>query len=310
MATPTNRAISKIPHLQTFLADHPNALAGWGRKPSGRRAVALARLLRRPHVLLEDGFLRSVARDAPSLSLLVDDIGCYYDAAAPSRMELAIAAGARPDEATNARALIAAWRAAGLSKYNHAPDYAGALPERYVLVADQCAGDLSVAGGLADARAFPAMLAAALCDYPDHQVLVKVHPDVQTHAKRSWLPLAALAHPRVRVIADGCHPVRLIAQAAAVYAVTSLIGFEALVHGRPVHCFGMPFYAGWGLTRDRLPAPHRRGAREIEDLVHAAFVVVPRYADPASGAPWDAARAIAHAARERAALLACRPRAA
>lgn len=304
MATPTNLAIGMIPHLQTFLADHPTAFAGWGRKPSGRRAVMLARLLRRPYVLLEDGFLRCVMRDAPSLSLLVDDIGCYYDAAAPSRMESTIAAGATARQAEQARALIAAWRGAGLSKYNHAPEYAAPLPERYVLVADQCHGDLSVAKGLADAAAFGAMLQAALADYPDHHVLVKVHPDTVTHRKRSWLPAAALSHPRVRVVADGCHPVRLIAQAAAVYVVTSLIGFEALLHGRPVHCFGMPFYAGWGLTSDRLPASGRRGAARLDDVVHAAFVAVARYADPATGAPWDAAQAIAYAARERAALLA------
>jgi capsular polysaccharide export protein len=75
--------------------------------------VALARVLRRSYVLLEDGFLRSVARDAPSLSLLVDDIGCYYDATAPSRMELAIAAGATRARPERARALVAQWRAAG-----------------------------------------------------------------------------------------------------------------------------------------------------------------------------------------------------
>ena len=308
MATPTNRAIGRIAHLDTFLAEHPQAIAGWGRKPSGRRAVALARLLRRSYVLLEDGFLRSVARGAPSLSLLVDDIGCYYDAAAPSRMELAIAAGTTRAEAAEARKLIAAWRAAGLSKYNHAPDYTGPLPDRYVLVADQCHGDLSVASGLADADSFTAMLAAALAEYPDHQVVVKVHPDVQTHRKASWFPRAVLDHPRVRIIANGCHPVRLIAHAAAVYTVTSLIGFEALVHGRPLRCFGMPFYAGWGLSQDALPAPQRRASTarptRIEDLVHAAFVVVPRYAAPATGAAWTAGEAIAHAAAERAAMLA------
>jgi capsular polysaccharide export protein len=309
MATPTNRAIARIAHLDTFLAEHPRAILGWGRKPSGRRAVALAKMLRKSYALLEDGFLRSVARDAPSLSLLVDDIGCYYDATAPSRMELAIASGTTHDEAVRARLLVDHWRASGLSKYNHAPDYALDLPARYVLVADQCHGDQSVASGLADAQSFATMLEAALADWPDHQVLVKVHPDVQTHRKTSWLPAAALAHPRVQVIADGCHPVRLIREAAAVYTVTSLIGFEALLHARPVYCFGMPFYAGWGLTHDALPAPHRRGAHgadraRLEDLAHAALVVVPRYAHPHTGQPWDAQGAIAHAAQERAALMA------
>jgi capsule polysaccharide export protein KpsC/LpsZ len=303
MATPTNRAIARIPHLQSFLAEHPRAGAGWGRKPSGRRAVALARMLRRSYVLLEDGFLRSVARDAPPLSVLVDDIGCYYDATAPSRMELAIATGATSGETLAARGIIGQWRAAGLSKYNHAPDYQGDLPERYVLVADQCHGDQSVPCGLASADSFADMLGAALADWPDHQVLVKVHPDVQTHAKQSWLPQEALRHPRVRVIADGCHPVRLIAHASAVYTVTSLIGFEALLHDRPVFCFGMPFYAGWGLTTDALPTPHRRGAARVEDLAHAAFVVVPRYAHPQTGAPWHAQGAIALATAQREELL-------
>jgi capsular polysaccharide export protein len=275
-------------------------VAGWGRKPSGRRAVALARVLR-SYVLLEDGFLRSVARDAPSLSLLVDDIGCYYDATAPSRMELAIAAGATQGEAERARSLVAQWRAAGLSKYNHAPDYQGDLPARYVL-ADQCHGDQSVSWGWPMPPPLPPCWKPRW-PLPDHQVLVKVHPDVLTHQKRSWLPEGALAHPRVRVIADGCHPIRLIREAAAVYAVTSLIGFEALLHDRPVHCFGMPFYAGWGLTNDRLPPPPARGRRG-EDLAHAALVVVPRYAHPDTGAPIEAAQAIAIAAAQRADLLA------
>ena len=53
------------------------------------------------------------------------------------------------------------------------------------------------------------------------------------------------------------------------------------VWGRPVHCFGMPFYAGWGLTHDRLEAPSRRrcGA-SLEALVHAVLVASSRCIDP------------------------------
>ncbi|NOW44558.1 capsular polysaccharide export protein [Novosphingobium sp. SG751A] len=300
MAIPTNRAIGRISHFDAFLADHGRALVGWGRKPSGRRAEMAARLLRLPFALLEDGFLRSVARNDPPLSLIVDDLGCYYDASRPSRIEIATARGATPDQAPRARALIALWRNSGLSKYNHARDYAGPLPERYVLVADQCHGDLSVAMGLGQGADFAAMLRAALQDWPGHDVLVKVHPDVRTHGKAGWIPTDALDHPRIRVIDDGCHPVRLIRGASAVYTVTSLIGFEALMHGRAVHCFGMPFYAGWGLTQDAMAAPARRRAAGIEDLVHAAMVEAARYVDPQGGAIWPVERAIAHACQQRA----------
>lgn len=50
----------------------------------------------------------------------------------------------------------------------------------------------------------------------------------------------------VRVIAADCAPLSLLAGADVVYTVTSQMGFEALMLGKEVHCFGMPFYAGWG----------------------------------------------------------------
>ena len=172
-----------------------------------------------------------------------------------------------------------------------------------MLVADQCFGDLSVSRGMAGAVSFIAMVAAARNENPDCAVLVKVHPDVASGRRTGFIPPAALTDPRLRVIAADCHPLRLIAGAEAVYAVTSLLGFEALLHGKRVRCFGMPFYAGWGLTGDALAPPPRRGAARLEALVHAAFVTVPRYVDPASGGAWEAETAIADAARARAELI-------
>lgn len=306
MILPTNRRIARLPYLATFLADRPDAVVGWGRKRSGRRAQWIARVLRRPVALLEDGFVRSLDRGAPSLSVIIDDLGVYYDARSASRMEQAIAQGADVAQAKRARALAAAWQAGGISKYNHAPDHDGVLPERYVLVADQSHGDLSVMSGLADETCFATMLRAALDENPGHAVLVKVHPDVLTHRKRGYFSVGSLDHPRIRLIADGCHPARLLRHAARVYAVTSLIGFEALLWERPVRCFGMPFYAGWGLTQDHLPPPARRAAigrgtvRRV-DLVHAALVAQARYAHPTDGSSWQAEQAIAWMADQRAA---------
>lgn len=304
MAFAINRAIRDIPRIQALLSEHPRAVAGWGRKRSGQRAVALAGLMRRPFVLLEDGFLRSVARCEPPRSLLIDPVGVYYDAGQPSLMEQAIAGGIDAESACRARAIAAAWCTAGLSKYNHAPHFTGILPKRYVLVADQCHGDLSVQRGLADAASFGAMVTAALGENPDCTVLVKVHPDVVSGRRSGYIPDSALADPRVQVVATDCHPLRLVAGAEAVYAVTSLLGFEALMHGKRVRCFGMPFYAGWGLTEDAPKPPSRRRSAPLEALVHAAFVTVPRYVDPGSGEICEVEAAIASASRARSELLA------
>ena len=73
---------------------------------------------------------------------------------------------------------------------------------------------------------------------------------------------------------------RLIENAKAVYTVTSQVGFEALIWGKPVRCFGMPFYAGWGLTRDELPPPARRHPVPVNQLVHGALIRYARYIDP------------------------------
>jgi capsular polysaccharide export protein len=64
--------------------------------------------------------------------------------------------------------------------------------------------------------------------------------------------------------------------------MTSLSGFEALLHGRAVHCYGAPFYAGWGLTVDHVPLPQRRRRLRLDDLVFAAMLCYPRYVLPGS----------------------------
>jgi capsular polysaccharide export protein len=161
---------------------------------------------------------------------------------------------------------------------------------------------------MADAASFQAMITAALIENPDCQVLLKVHPDVFTHRKRGWLPTDPQWpdpdwNGRVTVIGSDCHAVRLLRHARAVYAVTSLMGFEALMWGKPVRCFGMPFYGGWGLTVDELPPLARRPQVGIEALVHAVLVECSRYVDPASGRRWQVEEAIAHVAAGRRALL-------
>ena len=68
--------------------------------------------------------------------------------------------------------------------------------------------------------------------------------------------------------------------------MTSLLGFEALLRGKPVTVTGAPFYAGWGLTRDLGWVPNRRQARpDIVHLAHAALIGYPRYFDPVSRRP-------------------------
>jgi len=64
-----------------------------------------------------------------------------------------------------------------------------------------------------------------------------------------------------------------------VHTLTSLTGFEALLRGIEVHAYGGPFYAGWGLTHDRVDFPRRRAGLSLEELIAGTLILYPSYYD-------------------------------
>lgn len=283
------------------LAPHESVLA-WGMRPSALRAqrYAAQRGMRVLHI--EDGFLRSVGlgRDDPPLSVVLDDQGLYLDASRPSGLETAIRQDLNGAEQHRAYALVQSWRNGRVSKYNHSRDFVGEVPAGSILVVDQTRGDASIAYGQADVSSFTRMLEAALREHPQDTILLKVHPDVVAGRKRGHYDLAALrATPRVRILNTDAHPASLLDRVSAVYVVTSQLGFEALLWDVPVRVFGMPFYAGWGLTRDELSAPARRRPVSLPQLVHGTLIDYCRYLDPETGRRCEVETVLAWMALQR-----------
>lgn len=56
--------------------------------------------------------------------------------------------------------------------------------------------------------------------------------------------------PEVRIVDPFTSSHELIRRAEAVAVISSTVGLEALLHGRPVLTCGQPFYAGYGITVD------------------------------------------------------------
>lgn len=265
----------------------PGALLAWGRKPSARRVERAARRLGCPVIRLEDGFVRSYGTGAhyPPLSLVVDAVGIYYDSTRPSALEELLNSGDDPlagiaTDVERARHRMLALR---LSKYNHAPDWRSELDttRRNVLVVDQTFGDLSVTLGGADAGVFAAMLAAARAEHPDAMLHVKTHPEVTSGHKRGYLTHVT-TDANTRIWREAVNPLSLIAHMDHVYVVTSTLGFEALLADKPVTCFGLPWYAGWGATDDRQTCTRRIRRRSTLELFAAAYFRYARYLDPVS----------------------------
>ena len=127
------------------------------------------------------------------------------------------------------------------------------------------------------------MLAAARAENPGAILYIKTHPEVSSGRKRGYLTHIQ-DDERTVVLRDPVNPLSLIEQMDRVYVVTSTMGFEALLAGKPVTCFGVPWYAGWGVTDDRVkdsPAWARRTRkRTVEELFAAAYIHYTRYLNP------------------------------
>jgi capsular polysaccharide export protein len=283
---------SNLTHLFSGPKDKDFVLA-WGRKASHLKSLSLAKRLDCGVTYLEDGFLRSMKPgDQSPYSLVIDDLGIYYDSTTSSRLELLIKESLTSDEFARAQSLIELWRLSEVSKYNSAPSISLTrlqelgVRDKFILVVDQTDGDLSIEYGQASRESFKQMIEAALLNHPDEQIVVKTHPECVGGKKKTCFDDAWLKDPRIVLLSIQAHLPSLFRYCSAVYTVTSQAGFEALLWGLPVHTFGMPFYAGWGLSTDQLSC-QRRSQVSLQQLAHSCLVRYPRYIHPESLSPCE-----------------------
>ena len=236
-------------------------------------------------VRVEDGFLRSRGLGADliaPLSLVLDDLGIYYDPDQPSRLEHWIAerANLRDDQRARANRLIQTLTTKGVTKYN----VGGPVPDlpagHRILVPGQVEDDASILKGASEVRTNVQLLQAVRAANPDAVLIYKPHPDVDAGLRPGKIDASDLAD----VTLPHADAAALLDKVDAVWTITSGIGFEALLRGLPVTTLGAPFYAGWGLTTDLGTPPDRRRARpDLAGLVHAALIDYARYYDPVTG---------------------------
>lgn len=287
--------LKKLPNLNQFLSEQDQEIViGWGNKPNTKKARDYAAQHNLPYWALEDGFLRSVGlglEGYPPLSLVVDDLGIYYDYNKSSRLEALImdAIALQPLLADASRAIELIIQN-HLSKYNHIamgwPSHLSVDETcQNVLIIDQTAGDMALKYGGVTADTFVAMVKAAKAENPDAILWIKIHPDVLTGKKEGHLT-EYLSDDKVRVLSENINPITLLKKMDKVYTATSQMGFEACLMKKDVVVFGVPWYAGWGLTDDRhvdvakLKADHRRRVASLEEVFAASYLQYCRYLNP------------------------------
>ena len=245
-------------------------------------------------VEVEDGFLRSQGLGAdciPPLSITVDRLGAHFDPMRPSELEVLLEQGSFDElilhRARELRRLIVE---AGIGKYGQGSVLLErpAGSRRHILVPGQVEDDRAVQEGGCGLVSNLELLKKVRDHAPDAYILYKPHPDVVAGHRRGAIRPRDCLEVVDQLVGD--LPIAsVIDMVDEVHVNTSLAGFEALLRGKPVTTYGVPFYAGWGLTRDLGPVPSRRTARRtIDELVGAALLLYPRYLDPETGLPCPA----------------------
>lgn len=269
------------------------AVAIWRSKVS-RQSMAALETNKRQLIEVEDGFLRSSGLGAdcvPPLSIVVDRLGAYFDPSRPSELEEILENGQfDADMIMRANALRSIIVEAGLGKYGLSDRIlerpGGSL--HHILVTGQVEDDRSVLEGGGGLVSNLDLLRRVREAEPDAFIIYKPHPDVVAGHRAGHIDEKSVLELANAIASDEAIA-PLLAMVDAVHVNTSLTGFEALLREKPVTTYGVPFYAGWGLTEDRGRVPERRSMkRTLDELVAATLLVYPRYLDPQTGLPCPA----------------------
>lgn len=277
--------------LPRFCPQTGQLFAGWGRKASFFRAQRYAKKYATSAICLEDGFIRSLGlgkEGYPPLSLVVDESGIYFDATQSSDLEKLIQQPENQQDIFRAKRAIQQILDCGITKYNQKfsqLDKHHFSQGRHILVVDQTFGDQSVKYAGANQSSFQHMLSVAIAEHPEATIWIKIHPDVVAGKAKGYFDLESISCKNVRICSENYNPIELLKHVNDVYVVSSQLGFEALLCGKTVHCFGVPWYAGWGLTQDQYAPIHilkgrRQKQKSLEHLFVCAYLNYARYVSP------------------------------
>jgi capsular polysaccharide export protein len=210
----------------------------------------------------------------------VDRSGIHFDATRPSDLETLLATKTFDAESCQrAAALRNRIVSEHVTKYNVGSER-WRRPRglaRVILVPGQVPTDAAMSFTTWHPTTNIALLKSVRMANPDAYVIYKVHPDIVARMRMQQESVTDLQSLCDEVVGD-VNMAELLALVDEVHVMTSLSGFEALLRGLPVTCYGRPFYSGWGLTRDLQPAIERRKRRlTLDELVAGALIDYPLY---------------------------------
>ncbi|WP_217541424.1 capsular polysaccharide export protein, LipB/KpsS family [Vibrio metschnikovii] len=239
-----------------------------------------------PIYRMEDGFLRSAelgASHSTPYSLVLDKTGIYYNQRKNSDIENILNNfdfKNNENIVNHAHVVMDRLMSMELSKYNPPQPNNDNLIRKIkirkrILVLGQVDGDAAIKYGNPGNWDSESLVKLAKLENPNADVYYRPHPDVywgyqnskfKKNKIESFATLLSPEEPFIETIKSVDH----------IYTITSLSGLEALIRGKKVTVLGYPFYAGWGLTDDRVEIKRSRKLK-LEELVAAVYLIYPRY---------------------------------
>ena len=310
--------LKNLLHPDHFRVNYQQPLLVWGLAKRQQVQKQLQRKLAKQQIsdipaihCMEDGFIRSNGLGATllaPLSVVIDKQGIYYDATQPSDLETLLRSCEDLTSKQSARVKVLRDKllTQRVSKYNVGTEVSsdnkqGAISAKMqwmqdakrsgkprLLIVGQVEDDLSVQYCGSDIKTNRGLIERVRRDNPDAYLIYKPHPDVEAGLRAGKVESGCLQ--QVQAVAYDTAMPDCLACVDEVHTISSLTGFEALLRELKVTCYGLPFYAGWGLTTDidanqspkaeYLQRRTRDTALSLEQLLHCALIRYPLYRLP------------------------------
>jgi len=241
----------------------------------------LFKLLRLKIIRVEDGFLRSFhlgASHSTPQSLVFDSSGLYFNYKTESDLEKIINSDAIDDKEylKQAENQLEKFLNNKLSKYNHyqSPFFAPNIGAKKIGVIGQVKSDQSIKKGCPKKISIKKLINTAIKENPNKTIYYRPHPDVYNKFQAGKI---YFNHPNVILVDPDAHIIDFIDSMDHLYTISSLAGFEAVLRGKKVSVFGLPFYSNWGLTDDRHKLKRRTKIITKTQLFLASYILYPEY---------------------------------
>ena len=235
---------------------------------------------------VEDGFIRSMGLGSDltqPYSLVIDSKGIYFDPTQASDLENILQNTQFSKEILQKAKKISNYLIEKkLSKYNIYENKKLDIPtnKKILLIPGQVEDDASIKYG-ASGMTNLELIKQASKNSKESYIIYKPHPDVLVGNRVGHID-EELALKYVDKVVTEVGLDSVLAICDEVHTMTSLVGFEALMRGKKVFTYGMPFYAGWGLTKDIKIEARRERKLLLDELVAGTLILYPNYISPFS----------------------------